>query len=450
MFDTYFYQTLINQLTYNADKITKEIEQYHQNNQQLSLDKKDLHNLKQQVIELDSSINNNEQKLSQAKKQINKLSNQIQQKQQERLNIIDAKNLADFQQSQSALVDDAYYHYEQQKTNSDNLRVAYEKNKTLIAELEKQISLNQQNLSDTQKLFFNELSAYDFINEAQFINVIWPKDKIEQLDKKLQQLEQEQAKYNELISIQQGEIKNLINRYPAINHWQLNELEQQKQILEQDLTIINQEIASINHSLLDNQQKLQTQQALNKQIALFKLDYDKWAQLDQLIGKNNGEYYRDFVQGLTFSTILQHANDALAQFSDRYLLIPSPLKDKKEKFDIYVLDSYDNDTIRNSKNLSGGEMFIVSLALALGLSSINSHHLSIQSLFLDEGFGTLDDDSLANVLHALGELHHHGKTIGIISHVNSLKDSISAKIVVEHLSNGKSRLSGAGIDKPSP
>ena len=101
--------------------------------------------------------------------------------------------------------------------------------------------------------------------------------------------------------------------------------------------------------------------------------------------------------------------------------------------------------IRPVKNLSGGETFIVCLSLALGLSVVASYKVAVNSLFLDEGFGSLDDLSLAKALYALASLNAEGKTIGIISHVPLVKERIGLQIEVSPLGNGHSQISGPGV-----
>ncbi len=129
--------------------------------------------------------------------------------------------------------------------------------------------------------------------------------------------------------------------------------------------------------------------------------------------------------------------------TDRYALIVST--DEKNPLGIDVMDFYQGGKIRSSKNLSGGESFVVSLALALGLANIHSQKMHIESLFLDEGFGTLDEEALDIALSALSEIQATGKSIGIISHVSALKERIHTQIIVEKKSGGISIIKGAGV-----
>ena len=166
----------------------------------------------------------------------------------------------------------------------------------------------------------------------------------------------------------------------------------------------------------------------------------RWNNLYDLIGSADGKKFRNFAQGLTFEMVVRYANVQLQTMIERYLLI----RDKKEPLELNVIDNYQGGEIRSTKNLSGGESFVISLALALGLSKIASNKVQVDSLFLDEGFGTLDEDALQTALDALANLQQEGKLIGVISHVGALKERIGLQIQVEPLSGGVSKITGIG------
>lgn len=160
----------------------------------------------------------------------------------------------------------------------------------------------------------------------------------------------------------------------------------------------------------------------------------------ELIGSADGKKFRNFAQGLTFEMMIAHANRQLQKMSDRYLLI----RDDIHPLELNVIDSYQAGEIRSTKNLSGGESFIVSLALALGLSRMAGLNVRVDSLFLDEGFGSLDDDALETALDTLAGLQQDGKLIGVISHVPALKERIAVQIRVHSGTSGRSRIEGPG------
>ena len=166
-----------------------------------------------------------------------------------------------------------------------------------------------------------------------------------------------------------------------------------------------------------------------------------WDRLNTLVGSSSGDKYRRYVQSLVLLTLLKNANVELTKLHSRYRLAKGG-----GDMEIKAIDSDLADQERPTDNLSGGETFIVSLALALGLAQMASNNVRIDSLFLDEGFGTLDDDSLEKALNALSSLNAQGKTVGLISHVDQIKERIPSKIVVKRSAQpGVSRLEGAGV-----
>ncbi len=170
-----------------------------------------------------------------------------------------------------------------------------------------------------------------------------------------------------------------------------------------------------------------TQQAeLLRQVDDEQQQCKSWQQLNGLIGSATGDKYRKFAQGLTLDHLIHLANRQLVSLSGRYSLARAT----GGELDLEVIDSWQADSRRHVRTLSGGESFLISLALALALSDLVSNRTSIDSLFLDEGFGTLDAETLEVALAALDSLNASGKSIGVISHVEALKERIPVKIEV--------------------
>jgi len=176
----------------------------------------------------------------------------------------------------------------------------------------------------------------------------------------------------------------------------------------------------------DQQSKLK-QQHLLKQIEREQVALDELSALNNLIGSADGAKFRKFAQGLTLNHLIYLANEQLNKLDGRYQLQCQ----QSDTLSLEVLDTWQGDSVRDTKTLSGGESFLVSLALALALSDLVSSKTSIDSLFLDEGFGTLDNETLEIALNALDSLNASGKMIGIISHVEALKDRIEVQVKVE-------------------
>ena len=175
----------------------------------------------------------------------------------------------------------------------------------------------------------------------------------------------------------------------------------------------------------DEQSRL-NQQALFVALNGQTTEVDIWQRLDGLIGSAKGDKFRKFAQGLTLDHLLNLANRHLGRLHARYLL----QRKTSGELELEIVDSWQGDATRDTRTLSGGESFLVSLALALALSDLVSHKTSIDSLFLDEGFGTLDGDTLEIALEALDTLNASGKMIGVISHVEGMKERIATQIKV--------------------
>jgi exonuclease SbcC len=172
--------------------------------------------------------------------------------------------------------------------------------------------------------------------------------------------------------------------------------------------------------------------------------YDVWRSLNDHIGSASGDKFSRYVQGLTFRRLVRAANAQLERLSERYRLRAGD----NDALRLDVIDLWQGGEARSSKNLSGGESFIVSLALALALSH-GMREVKVDSLFLDEGFGTLDDETLETVLECLDRLRETGRLVGVISHVKQLQERIDCRISVIPDGSGRSRLSGPGCMKMS-
>jgi DNA repair protein SbcC/Rad50 len=209
---------------------------------------------------------------------------------------------------------------------------------------------------------------------------------------------------------------------------------------EAELRQIRLDIGGMAKGLSDNEALRERQRERLREIDAQKRECARWSALHDLIGSADGKKFRNFAQGLTFEMMTVQANRRLAKMTDRYLLI----RDPAQPLELNVIDNYQAGEIRSTKNLSGGESFIVSLALALGLSHMVSRNVRIDSLFLDEGFGTLDEEALETALETLAGLRQDGKLIGVISHVTALKERIAARIQVTPGPGGRSRITGPG------
>ncbi len=315
--------------------------------------------------------------------------------------------------------------------------ILVEREKTLVSAIQNRTP-QLQKIEDS---FARQLRQTDFEGEEDYLQARLPGEKQQSLAEAEEELKTQGTKLKTSLSNSRKNLQG--EKDKKVTDESHEALEEKQQTGEQELTIIQQEIGADKRALRESQEtarKLQTQmQEIEKQ----KEELGRWQILHNLIGSADGKKYRNFAQGLSFDIMIKHANRQLQKMSDRYVLRRNP----DQVLELNVIDNYQAGEIRSTANLSGGESFIVSLALALGLSSMASRKVSVDCLFLDEGFGALDDDVLDTALNTLAQLQQEGKLIGLISHVPALKERISTQIQVQPQSGGRSLLQGPGVSR---
>jgi exonuclease SbcC len=280
-----------------------------------------------------------------------------------------------------------------------------------------------------QQRFDSALATSPFKTEGALVNALLPyeeRERLQQLRQRIVTQQQQAAVLLEQAETQRASLK----------------VHEDAELLEsQNIQQIKDSIAEKTHQkdrLLSQQgelrqkqqanaQSLKQQQTLLQELKTFETYYDDIAYLHSLIGSASGDKFRRFAQGLTLDNLVQLANQQLDRLHGRYQLI----RQQKEGLGLSVVDTWQGDVIRDTKTLSGGESFLVSLALALALSDLVSFKTSIDSLFLDEGFGTLDAETLDVALDALDNLNASGKMIGVISHIDAMKERIPTQLKVK-------------------
>lgn len=202
---------------------------------------------------------------------------------------------------------------------------------------------------------------------------------------------------------------------------------------------IERALSTMEACLLQQAKNKLTVEQIAKELAEKQTVAERWAKLNKLIGSADGAKFKVIAQSYTLNLLLLHANKHLSYLSKRYKLQQVP-----DTLALQVIDCDMCDEIRTVYSLSGGESFLISLALALGLSSLSSNNLKVESLFIDEGFGSLDAESLRTAMEALEQLQMQGRKIGVISHVQEMSERISVQVQVHKKVNGKSVLTVVG------
>lgn len=301
-----------------------------------------------------------------------------------------------------------------------------------IAQLQEQLTEKRSEYSHAKAQFDAQLASSPFDNEHAFTAALLDEDERKTLLNLQRTLTEAQQQARIRLDNAKTQQDNL-HSHPQAAKWQavidehgigwvtscLNEHMQQKDALLSGAGQLEQQLTA-------NNQAREKQQQLLDEMATFETYYDDITYLHSLIGSASGDKFRRFAQGLTLDNLVQLANQQLDKLHGRYQLA----RKENEGLSLSVLDTWQGDVERDTKTLSGGESFLVSLALALALSDLVSHKTSIDSLFLDEGFGTLDAETLDVALDALDNLNASGKMIGVISHIEAMKERIPTQLKV--------------------
>jgi exonuclease SbcC len=293
-----------------------------------------------------------------------------------------------------------------------------------------------QRLKTAHQAMAEALSASPFPDEAAFIGALLDEEEMLRLRGLQKQHDQRRQQTAVLLHQAQQTLENLLQSTPEDMPEQPEGLSEVFASLSQQLRENARQQGETRQQLNSDAARRQQQQDLLGQIADNEKEVEEWGYLNQLIGSRDGDKFRKFAQGLTLDHLVWLANNQLNRLHGRYLL----QRKSQEALELQVVDTWQADSLRDTRTLSGGESFLVSLALALALSDLVSHKTRIESLFLDEGFGTLDADTLDSALDALDALNASGKTIGVISHVEAMKERIPVQIKVR-------KVNGLGYSK---
>jgi exonuclease SbcC len=315
-----------------------------------------------------------------------------------------------------------------------------------LAQLQGQQQQRQQDQAEQQARWLSmdaqwqqALASSPFADEPAFVAACLPDAQREALQSMQQQLDRA-VQQAEALS-QSASRQRLALETAKHSPLPLGELLQQQAALDAGRQQLSAQCGALQALLDSDDERRASLQGLLEQILRQQEDCDGWQRLDGLIGSAKGDKFRRFAQGLTLDHLVYLANRQLARLQGRY-----QLRRKLEgELELEIVDSWQADVCRDTRTLSGGESFLVSLALALALSDLVSHKTSIDSLFLDEGFGTLDAETLEIALDALDSLNASGKMIGVISHVEGMKERIAVQIRVQRAGGvGLSALSVSG------
>ena len=402
---------------------------------------KQIADIDSEVKRLDAVIDTQSKALTEKQETLERLKKELADGTEERKQLYGDKKPHDEEGRLNKTIADAEKAEKKARDLNTELQQKLTKAKTHIDSLKKRIEQRTPELKKAETDFSAALIPAGFAEEKAFLEARLSQEDRESLSSRAKELDDAGT---ELKAKQKDrETRLATETAKKLTDKTLDELEPQFKEFEESLKELRDAVAGLKHKLSENAAAKERIKEKQTAIEAQKKECHRWEKLHGLIGSADGKKYRNFAQGLTFELMVSHANRQLEKMTDRYLLI----RDEHQPLELNVVDNYQAGEIRSTKNLSGGESFIVSLTLALGLSKMASRKVRVDSLFLDEGFGTLDEDALETSLDTLSGLQQDGKLIGIISHVSALKERISTQINIIPVSGGRSSLSGPGCTK---
>ncbi|MFV0562905.1 AAA family ATPase [Malaciobacter mytili] len=395
-----------------------------------------LQGLSVQRKELDTKIISIESSLKTEAEQLSKISNETIELQTQSKAILDVSDLNIFEKEITSKFNTINEKYNSLSKELVNLNSKNESLNTQIIELNQRLIDNSTKLEETKQNFNRALVENSFTSKEEFEKALLSKEQKDVLSLMCKALEE---KYTQIQTLKTDTAKKLSEQKELnLTDKELQTLNDELKELQTATDELQKSIGSLEKELEINASNMKKHEDKIKELEKKKEAFKVWIKLNEMIGSSSGDKFAKFAQGITLEQLIYLANKHLQILSPRYELQRS--SDSSKLLEIEIIDGFQGDVVRPVSTLSGGESFIVSLSLALGLSSLASQKISIDSLFLDEGFGTLDSDSLELALNALNQLQSSGKMVGVISHVEALKERIPLQIKVEPKGDGTSLL----------
>jgi exonuclease SbcC len=318
--------------------------------------------------------------------------------------------------------------------NETKLSAAYS-SQELLAQEEKKIA---SKITELAAKVNEALTAAEFTSMEAFKSALVPESVAAEWKQQINTLAKRRvAAETDLKSLQERKETVTALIHPEFDNKNLDEL---LQTLNNQKTQILENRGKIQQQLADNEKAKETHTSLMAELQRLHQRQHLFSKLNDLIGDAGGDTFNKIVQRITLKQLLALANSRMENLMPRYRLLITFDKSKNED-QIWVADLFMGNETRSINSVSGGERFVISLALALALSDMASQNIRIDSLFIDEGFGSLSPDELNNAIQMLERMQLEGnKMLGIISHVESLKERITTQLVVEKIGPGESTL----------
>ena len=384
----------------------------------IALSKKDLQKYQQE-------LEKRQLELTELNNQIHKIEGRLNESFAE-YDIDDQKELYQQNQQQLHHLENTIDHLQQKFDKADKERLQLE---TKQEAFRNQMLQQDEKLNKAENDYLMHLKQYE--SETDFFQL---KDQIEEIESLEKTYQDHMIKKDSLAK----QIASLQEEVQGLNYIELEDLETELKKLEADMNDFVKEVNQSQIALALQKNKIEEIRQINSTMALDEEKYQRYLDLSNVIsGKNDARVSLErYVLAAYFEKILLYANEIMKKLTQgRYVMLRKDYASKgmaKQGLELDVFD-YESGLSRDIRTLSGGESFKAALSLALGLSQMIQDHaggIELNTLFIDEGFGTLDMQSLDQAINCLIELHQDNKLIGIISHVSELKDRIDRQIVI--------------------
>lgn len=424
----------------NLNDLSQQVEQYQHTYAQLEQSQKQIDTANQQIQQLTPLITKSESALKTLKDDLDNAQQLQNTTQSERLALFNNEQIsvndyqtkinAQLEQCQAQLTN-SQQTYDNAVKKRDEHAIELKNAELRLAEQSTELKTLEERYNDW---FSNFKAQYSEATHEQITILLTLSS--EQIKAHLTQFEQLTAALTDanaaLKQQQSAHTDHQNTNKPSQNHTELTE---QLGALNAKQTEQQNSLLTINTAIEQHNQNAKALEGKQTELATLKKQVEQWHLLNKVLGDATGKTMRNLAQTQTLKILLHYANSHLKTLNKRYELTAIA-----QSLDIAIIDRDMADEQRSVNTLSGGESFLVSLALALGLASLSSNKVQINSLFIDEGFGTLDSETLSVAMDALDSLQAQGRKVGVISHVSEMSERVATQVHVSKQSGGYSTI----------
>lgn len=320
-----------------------------------------------------------------------------------------------------------------------------ELSKALLDGALRAIDASVQDFATAQEVFANAISVAAMNRDEIYALLAIPQEERELLRSQINALQTKLTEATIALTHRRQEVERLQGEREE--ETDLVALTEAVTTLNAEIEDIRNRVAAIQAELKQDNQARASAADIGRQLEAAREELEIWRRVDDAIGSADGNKFRRFAQGVTLDQLVQLANVQISELNPRYQLARATTSDLA----LHVIDRDMGDEVRSLRSLSGGERFLVSLGLALALSGLEGRQSFVDTLFIDEGFGALDAETLDMAIDALETLQGHGRKVGVITHVAAMVDRIAVQIRVEKRGGGRGvvRVVDAGFNDAS-